>query len=285
VSERFNVDIVFKFGAEEAMCTDFKTTVLAGSDDYDLFMGHQLMAGKNFTSGVYADWIPTGIDFTQPWFPSFVSDAVEINGRIYLTISDICLSTAARSTCIFYNTDIAQRFNIPDVYEIVEGGEWTLDKLTELSKNVYTDLDGDGKRSDADQYGAICEMSNSYIAGYIYSLQMDNIVIGDNGSISNNLGSEKNLTAIEKLCALFFDTDGGYMQEAFAANVARFSDGLALFQHGVLEWGVHTTAGIAILITAYSPTRNTTLIRRTTIHSRVERLLSWVCRPLPRTTN
>ncbi|MGI6168058.1 MAG: hypothetical protein ACOYIA_08005 [Eubacteriales bacterium] len=106
VEERFGIELVFVFGSEEKMCTDFKTTVLSGSDEYDLFMGHQLYSAKIFTSGVFADWNEIGIDFSKPWFPAFVTESVAINNRIYLTISDICLSTAARSTCIFFNMDI-----------------------------------------------------------------------------------------------------------------------------------------------------------------------------------
>ena len=69
VEERFGIDLVFILGAEEKMCNDFRTVVLAGSDEYDLFMGHQLYSAKIFTSGVFADWNQTGIDFSKPWFP------------------------------------------------------------------------------------------------------------------------------------------------------------------------------------------------------------------------
>jgi hypothetical protein len=237
VEERFGIDLVFILGAEEKMCNDFRTVVLAGSDEYDLFMGHQLYSAKIFTSGVFADWNQTGIDFSKPWFPAFVTDSVTINNRIYLTISDICLSTAARSTCIFYNMDIASQYNIENPYALVESGGWTLDKLTELAKDVYLDLDSDGTRSAADLYGASADATNNYVAGYIYSLQMDNVIIGADGRVLSNFGSERNLGIIEKLCYLFQDTAGGYMKDNFADNVARFTNGKVLFQHGVLEWG------------------------------------------------
>lgn len=237
VSSRFGIELVYKFGSEEAMCVDFMNTVTSGSDEYDLFMGHQLYSAKIFNSGVYEDWNKTGIDFSQPWFPSYITNEVEVNKRIYLTISDICLSAAARSTAIFYNMKIADDYAIGNLYDIVKSGGWTIDKLYEISKSVYLDLDSSGSRTSGDLYGAICEKSNSYIAGYIYSLEMDNVVISATGSVTSNFGSEKNLDSIEKLCALFNDTEGGYMQESFANNVAYFTNGLALFQHGVLEWG------------------------------------------------
>ena len=237
VEERFGIELVFTFGAEEKMCNDFMTGVLSGADEYDLFMGHQLYAAKIFTKGVYADWNQIGIDFSKPWFPAFVTDSVSINNRIYLTISDMCLSTAARSTCIFYNMDIASQYNIENPYSLVESGEWIIDKLINLAKDVYQDLDSDGTRSAADLYGASADATNNYVAGYIYSLKMDNVVIGADGKVSSNFGSERNLGIIEKLCYLFNDTTGGYMKDNFNDNVARFTNGKVLFQHGVLEWG------------------------------------------------
>ena len=224
VEERFGVELVFVFGSEEKMCIDFMNLVLAGSDEYDLFMGHQQFSAKIFTSGVFADWNRTGIDFSKPWFPAFVTDSVTINNRIYLTISDICLSTAARSTCIFYNMEIASQYNIENPYLLVESGEWTIDKLTELAKDVYQDLDSNGTRSAADLYGASADATNNYVAGYIYSLKMDNINYGADGKVLSNFGSERNLGIVEKLCYLFQDTAGGYMKDNFADNVARFTN-------------------------------------------------------------
>lgn len=237
VSERFNVNLQWILGKEEEMCRNFKTVMLAGADDYELFMGHHGYTGKVFTGGIFGDWNNTGIDFSMPWFPQYVIDNASINGHMYLIMSDICLSTAARSYCIFYNMGLAEQYNIGDIYSLVENGTWTLDKLTEMSKDIYSDLDGDNKKSADDLYGVRCEGSNSYIAGYIYSLEMDNVVIGNDGVVANNFGSERNLEIIEKLCYLFNDTEGGYMKDAFAVNHPRFVKEQCVFMHGVLEWG------------------------------------------------
>ncbi|NLW73506.1 MAG: hypothetical protein GX057_01225 [Clostridiales bacterium] len=63
--DRFGIELVFVFGSEEKMCTDFKAIVLAGSDEYDLFMGHRLYSAKIFNTGVFADWNETGADFSK----------------------------------------------------------------------------------------------------------------------------------------------------------------------------------------------------------------------------
>ena len=48
------------------------------------------------------------------------------------------------------NKDLLEREGITDIYEIVENGEWTWDKFTEVAKAVTKDTDGDG---ETDQWG------------------------------------------------------------------------------------------------------------------------------------
>ena len=237
VEDRLQVDLVFTFGSEDKMCSDFSTTVLSGSDEYDLFLGHAVYASKYFTQGIYANWYDTEIDFSKPWFPEYVVESGTINGKMYLLLSDVCLSAVARVYSVFYNIDEAQNFGLPDAFELVRNDEWTLDKFIELTKNVYRDNNADGLRDVGDLFGARSTDNGNYLCNYVYSLGMDNIVLTDAGTVEDNFASESNLQKIEKLCYLFDDTDGGWDQDTFDQSWQSFSLGNAVFNHGSLEWG------------------------------------------------
>lgn len=51
-------------------------------------------------------------------------------------------------------TAVRKEYKLPDLYELVESGEWTMGKLAELEANCKSDLNGDGKLTyDADVCG------------------------------------------------------------------------------------------------------------------------------------
>ena len=237
VEDRLDIDLVFTFGTEDKMCSDFSTKVLSGSDEYELFLGHAVFASKYFTQGIYANWYDTEIDFSKPWFPEYVVKSGTINDKMYLLLSDVCLSAVARVYSVFYNIDEAKNFGLPDAFELVRNDEWTLDKLTELSKNVYRDNNADGLRDAGDLFGARCTNNGNYMCNYVYSLGMDNVVITEDCTIVDNFASENNLQKIEKLCYLFDDTDGGWDDDTFEESWSSFAHGNSLFTHGSLEWG------------------------------------------------
>ena len=54
---------------------------------------------------------------------------------------------------MYCNKQLAEKYNIPDLYSIVRDGKWTFDKLIEYSSLASVDLNGDGKMDENDQFG------------------------------------------------------------------------------------------------------------------------------------
>ena len=48
---------------------------------------------------------------------------------------------------------MAEELNIGNVYEMVDNGTWTLDKMAELGSVAYSDVNGDSKCDTGDKYG------------------------------------------------------------------------------------------------------------------------------------
>ena len=60
-----------------------------------------------------------------------------------------------RVLSMFYNQKLADEYKLPDLYELVRSGSWTLPKYFEITKNVTTDLNGDTKFDDNDRYAFV----------------------------------------------------------------------------------------------------------------------------------
>jgi hypothetical protein len=78
------------------------------------------------------------------------------DNRIYFLTGDISLTFIRQMSCVYFNKKLyTDYFGDPDeMYKTVLDGKWTLDKLSDMSKGMYKDLNGDGKYDDGDQYAS-----------------------------------------------------------------------------------------------------------------------------------
>lgn len=229
VESRFNVKIQHNEGAENELAAYIVNTVLAGSDEYDLYLGHALYTGSYIGKGVFANWYDTAIDFTKPWFPQYAVENLTFNNRMFLTVSDICLSVASNTYCMFFNKMTAESYNLPDIYALVREGEWTLDRLNTLAAGLYTDINGDSAANDDDFYGLVSEKTNS-LPPYLFSCDIQTVKITDDGEVEMAYGSEKSVNMMDKLRVLLFENDGSYPKSVDYDTMERmFSCGQAIF--------------------------------------------------------
>ena len=129
---------------------------MAGEDNYDLLVGHEIYLGTSTTAGYYSNWydIPY-IDLTNPWWNQEVTTQLSIGRKAFLAMSDLSISSYDNAYCILFNKLHHQNYQVEDLYELVESGQWTFDKMYSIYKGMYIDLDNDGLRTINDFYGFI----------------------------------------------------------------------------------------------------------------------------------
>ena len=236
VEDRFNVKFEYDDDEGGALANRIMNSTLAGQDDCDLYIGHSIYSGSAATKGIFRNWYDLDVDFTKPWYPQFAVEHLTLNGRMFLTVSDICLSVASNTYCYYFNKEAAQSANFEDPYTVVKEGRWTIDKLTNEIAAYYIDADGDGIKGSKDIYGFAGEKLNSLCA-YLYSFEIDVLDVKEDGSFEILFGnSERSVDAIEKLRKLLYQTDGSYYGgEDEAWNGDLFASGNALFITGLLR--------------------------------------------------
>ncbi len=219
VEERFNVKLVHIIDEEENLARHVTNSVLAGDDESNLYMGHAIYTGKYATQGIFRNWYELNVDFTKPWFPQYAIKNLTLNGRMFLTVSDICLSLAANTYCFYFNKEMANSAGMEDFYQVVRDGRWTVDYLLQNVATYYVDANGDGAYGDEDIYGFAGEKSNSTVA-YLYSFQIDVLTVKPDGTLDMILGKDQRSNdAVEKLKKLLYGIEGSYQGSATAANL------------------------------------------------------------------
>lgn len=160
VQDRLDVKIQYE---EEIHRDDFNKTVMnslnASSDDYDVFVGHQRFQVELAAQGYMKNLSNANyLDLTKPYWATDYIENLSYKDISYWITGDMVNGFISNAWVFFVN---ATRWNMSysdqDIYSIVKDGKWTMDKLSELTQNQYTDMNGDGKKDGEDRYGMLLE--------------------------------------------------------------------------------------------------------------------------------
>ncbi len=94
------------------------------------------------------------------YFPDVVEE-LTVNDKLYFLVGDYSLSYWEFAYVLFFNKAIAENNNLEDIYQLVRDGKWTYDKMAELSKGIWTDLNGDSYPDPEDSFGYVSDIPNT----------------------------------------------------------------------------------------------------------------------------
>ena len=166
VEERFNVTLDARVFTEGEIADRVKQSVTAGDDEYQMISGHIIYLGIGVTNKIMYDMATLPhIDFSRPWWAQSTVDDLTYKVMTFIAIGDFALSSITKTYCMFYNKEFAVDYGLPDMYDLVYAGEWTIGKQMELSEGVYQDLNGDGRKNKQDM---VALSSSPYSAANAY---------------------------------------------------------------------------------------------------------------------
>lgn len=112
--------------------------VMGGLASYDLAEGNFTAGGLTMlNSGTIRNVEDLDyVDFERSWWMNDLVDQFSIGGHLYFLTGKISHNHFSDPWCIIFNKKVAENYNLPDLYEIVENGEWTIDKMVEVSSVI-----------------------------------------------------------------------------------------------------------------------------------------------------
>ena len=117
------------------------------------------------------------IHFDQPWWDSKAEKALTVGGKLYFTTGDITIMTKIVSFAMTFNKEMLKKVAPDyDIYQSVRDGEWTFDKMVELSTLATADSDGVAGMSENDTWG----LSSSYSDTSVFYLGSGNNYVSKN---------------------------------------------------------------------------------------------------------
>ncbi len=211
-------------------------SVQAGTNDYDLACLSAYSSCDAMIAGYLLDiYKVPNLDLSQPWWDQYAVDDFTFKGACYMATGDISIGDNKSTFCIYYNKRMADEYNLPNVYEMVDKKTWTIDGFRTLAETVDSNLDYDNDGSHVndvdDIYGIY--IWDDIMMGIVNASGIKCCSVDENGDIQLTLYSEKFVDAFNKFTAYAYNKDvtcayqrNGYDQDY---GTIAFREGRALF--------------------------------------------------------
>ena len=233
VADHFGVTITSTVDTAKNVRTTITNCVNAGDDAYQLVMNtpaqSQTMTMNNCLYDLYTI---ENMDLTKPWYNQDQVRDFTIKDKLYYFMGDISYATMLFGAAFVYNTTLADKLQLPDIYEIVKSGQWTLDKMIEHTANVAQDLNGDSKYIEADDQFAVAYRATSNLMNFQYCCGERFIKYdATSDSFIDVFNMEKMQQIVDKVDIIVNQGD----RTLFANDyIALFNDGRTLFRGSYL---------------------------------------------------
>jgi len=209
VEEYLNIKMVYCDGKDRNNCIPIANqSILAGDDSYDIVYHAPMYICQAASGNIFIDANTIdSLKFDMPWYNKNVNDNLTINGKLPTFASDFECTLLATTYAIFFNQDLATKYNIPSLYEVALDGLWTHDTMMKYMENINSDINGDGTMDKQDQYGyglpyafnAVCE--NPVM--HQYGMGQMTAIINEDGQPELLLNTERAAQVMEKIYQLY----------------------------------------------------------------------------------
>ena len=182
-------------------------SVSSGLAAYDLIGSYSLIPVSLMVRGILEDLNALKyLDFGKDWWADFIYDSVAINNRAYFMSGDISVNLLYFMQIMAFHGDLLATYNISEkeLYDLVDAGEWTLDRLLEITSDI-SQADSDGNWTEGAFYGVSCVDGNMLDSFYITSGQKLFEIEEGHLTTSKDITSAKTIGLYEKVYKAIYD--------------------------------------------------------------------------------
>lgn len=197
VEEKYNIALIFKTESDPIKLNDYvRNDVISGSGEYSIVYQQMGRAGSELVQGdrlLNLRELPY-VDFDQPWWDASVNDTLSIGNYLFMATGATTPDVTLQTSVIAFNARMMDESGLEYPYELVREGRWTLDEMLRMSKVMYSDLNGDGRRDDGDRLG---------FAGVTFDTDNAFMVATESGLILKDTNRMPDLAQSDRLVATY----------------------------------------------------------------------------------
>lgn len=232
VAEKYKVrlnmiDVAGDWNNRENFKKTVTASVLANDGMYDLVAGYMAYVPSLAVDGNFLDLncIDT-IDMSNVWWADGFVENNTVNGKLFYAVGDISLTMWDGLFSIFFNKDMAESHGVGNLYDAVRDKAWTLEKMLQLSTNIYSDSDSNADKSGGDTFGFV-----TYATGLrpmVYTSGLRICQVNDDGTAAMTLNGEKYINLYNTMYQALINTNDSFYTSV-SDGYKVFSEQRALF--------------------------------------------------------
>ena len=225
VGERFNTTVKLITGDPNG---GLKKSVQAGETVYDIAMPSIDAASTLAAGGITLNFnlLPYN-DLTKPWWELGTAE-LNIAGKVFFMNSAMNYLADDVTYIMMFNKQLIKDYNMEEPYQLVRDGKWTIDVFTQMIQNISSDIDGDGKFTEADLYGFIG--TQGYPNAFFYGAGLQYIEADNDTGLHLALDTEKATQVLEKVNNIYHGNNAAWIsksgQESTGMNIFMGNGGL-----------------------------------------------------------
>ena len=175
------------------------------------------------------------LQFNQEYWYSAWNDGTTINNKLFTVVGDGSLEVWENIEVVFFNKAKANAQTV-NLYELVDSGEWTIDKMLQISRNAASGLDDSDESNNV--YGSLYDVHS--LRSQLFSAGLK-IVDTSNGTLDIVAQSRTlNLDILDKVKTLIHDQATNYHSSTARADTNKakmFTGGKTMFYATALYLG------------------------------------------------
>jgi hypothetical protein len=213
--------------------SNIRNSISAGDQTYDVIAGYTAYIPALSAEGLFMNLheLPY-IELSKPWWNKSIIDELTITGKLDFIAGDINFTMLGNCLIVYENAKIRQELGLPNIYDAVFEGKWTLDYMHQLTKGIYRDVNGDGKRDKNDFYGAswaILNLSDAFLGSSDIKMTKKD----ENGLPYFNTDYEKLATLVDKVYNFYYQSEGTFATDE-GSTIEKFRNDQTYLASGYL---------------------------------------------------
>ena len=152
LSETLDIDFEYDELAYNEVVNTIRQSIRSNDDFYDLVYARLTDVAPVLLEGAFLDYnydLPY-INLDKPYWDQSVRNQLSFGGHLFMEATDINITDKNATDSILFNKQLVRDLNLPNYYEMVNEGNWTIDELYSNMTAFDGDLNGDGNLNPDD---------------------------------------------------------------------------------------------------------------------------------------
>ena len=213
VETDLGVELSFVDQSDDAVSqTTIRNAVRSGDSTLDIFSIGTYCSVSPAIEGCYLNLANLEyIDLSKHYWTQDYNNMMTFtsDNKQFLATSPAALSLFRLTYLTIFNRDLFIERKIPDLYETVANGDWTLEYQLSLIEDTWVDTDGDGKNSKDDFYGFITGTCIS-VDAYCVASDIHLVIRDEDGYLAYNSDKVESLVDMAEKVNALYQNQGTY---------------------------------------------------------------------------